>query len=62
MLGVTYISKDRPLKALSFNIELNYKYQLSTKKLTNTVGGTLSGASGGAVNVKNCLQRRAAES
>ncbi len=61
MSGVTYISKDRPLEALSFDIELNHKYQLSTKKLTNTVGGTLSGASGGAANVKTRLQRRAAE-
>ncbi len=56
MSGITYISKDRPLKALSFGIKLNYKYQLSTKNLTNTVSGTLNGAS----NVKNHLQWRTA--
>ncbi len=32
MSGVIYISKDRALKGLSFDIKLNYKYQLSTKK------------------------------
>ncbi len=61
MLGVVYISKNRSLGDLSFDIELNYKYQLSTKNLTNTIDSTLNGTSKGVSDVKNCLQWHAVE-